>query len=229
MGKTATSAVAAIEYNKKSLMAMKRHDLDEIAHGLSILNAHTLPNKVAVTNAILEEQNGGEIVGELNERQRLFCELYGTHIEFYGNGTQAYIEAYDVSLGKPGAYQMASAAASRLLMDVKVLEYITSIQEQSALNDVAVDKHMAFWITQRAHPQVAMAAIKEYNKLKKRTVDAAAPVALTQNNYNVSIHDERGKALAQKYTDFMLEATTVPITEETMTGLRDARDYMQSK
>jgi hypothetical protein len=36
---------------------------------------------------------------KLNPKQELFCELYATDREFFGNGVQSSIEAYDVSVG----------------------------------------------------------------------------------------------------------------------------------
>lgn len=108
-------------------------------------------------------------VMRLTPRQEKFCQLYASDREFFGNGTQSYIEAYDVNLSRPGAYKSAQAAASRLLSNVIILERIDELMEV-VLNDAHVDKQMGFWITQKASPQASVSAIKEYNQLKGRIV-----------------------------------------------------------
>ena len=201
-------AVKPKEYTQTELSAMTRDALEEIALGLNI-PGHLMKNKTSIEQAILAEQ-GNAPEGQLNAKQLLFCELYATDREFFGNGTQAYIEAYDVNMSRPGAYASAQASASRLLSNVMVLDHITKIMEVSDLNDAAVDKHMAFWIAQKASPMAALAAIKEYNKLRKRTEDAKMPSTLIQNNYSISIHDDRGKEISAKVTDYIMEITKAP-------------------
>jgi len=106
---------------------------------------------------------------KLTPKQEKFCQLYTTDREFFGNGTQSYIEAYDVNMSRPGAYKSAQASASRLLSNVIILERIDELMEIT-LNDAHVDKQMGFWITQKASPQASVSAIKEYNQLKGRIV-----------------------------------------------------------
>lgn len=104
-------------------------------------------------------------------KQELFCQLYATHQEFFGNGVQSYIEAYEPDTTKPNWYKTACSAASRLLSNVKVIERINAILEETGLNDAAVDKQMAFLITQHADFTNKLGAIKEYNKVKGRIID----------------------------------------------------------
>lgn len=108
---------------------------------------------------------------KLNPKQELFCKLYASDREFFGNGTDSYIEAYDIDITKKGAYMAAAASASRLLKNVKVLARIDQLLDNSVLNDQHVDKQLGFWITQKASPQASVAAIREYNKLKSRILD----------------------------------------------------------
>lgn len=107
----------------------------------------------------------------LNPRQELFCELYTSADEFFANGTQSYIEAYDIDLTEKNAYQTAAAAASRLLKNVKVLNHINKLLEFRGLNNGFVDKQLEFLVTQNAELGTKLAAIKEYNKLKERVFD----------------------------------------------------------
>ena len=59
----------------------------------------------------------------LNPKQELFCQLYATEREFFGNGVDSYVEAYDVDLSKKNAYKSAAASASRLLKNVNIIIY----------------------------------------------------------------------------------------------------------
>jgi hypothetical protein len=107
---------------------------------------------------------------KLNPKQLLFCKLYASDIEFFGNGTQSYIHAY-----KPKQvgnwYKTVMSCASALLRNPKVCEEINRLLELDTLNNVSVDKQLAFIITQYSDLQAKMAAIREYNKLKQRIVE----------------------------------------------------------
>ena len=108
-----------------------------------------------------------KIDSELNVHQEKFCKLYVTK-EFFGNGTEAYIEAYGIDLTKKGAYEGARASASRLLTDANILKRINKLLDNEGLNDSYVDKQLLFVITQNADMGSKVQAIKEYNKLKQR-------------------------------------------------------------
>lgn len=105
---------------------------------------------------------------ELNLRQQKFCELFASEREFFGNGTQSYIEAYNIDINKKGAYTGARASASELLTKANILGYINELLESAVLNNEFVDKQIAFLISQNADFSSKMAAIKEYNALKQR-------------------------------------------------------------
>jgi len=107
----------------------------------------------------------------LNQQQELFCQYYSSDREFFGNGTQAYIEAYDVDTSKPNYYKTAAAAASRLLTNVKILNRINELLELRGLNDSFIDKQLEFLVTQNAELSTKLSAIKEYNKLKSRVME----------------------------------------------------------
>lgn len=107
----------------------------------------------------------------LNQKQELFAQLYASDREFFGNGVQAYVEAYNPDTSKPNWYKTCAAAASRLLRNVKVIDRINEILENDGLNDAFVDKQLVFIIKQHADFGSKMAAIREYNKLKSRITD----------------------------------------------------------
>jgi hypothetical protein len=105
---------------------------------------------------------------KLTLKQERFCKLYAKDARFFGNGTQAYIEAYKVDLSMPGAYQVAAQSAAENLKKPYLVDYINSLLDDLGFTDIAVDKQLAFLINQHGNYQAKIAAIKEYNALKKR-------------------------------------------------------------
>lgn len=144
----------------------------------------TRTNKRAVELEVIDDK-------KLNPTQEKFCELYASETEFFGNGTQAYIEAYDVNLSRPGAYAAARSDASRLLTNANILKRLDEILDLT-LNNAHVDKQLALVITQNADFSSKVAAIREYNKLKKR-VDAGFGGSDEKPIINVIIYDAKTK------------------------------------
>lgn len=108
---------------------------------------------------------------KLTPQQELFCQLYAGEREFFGNGVQSYIEAYNVDQSKPNWYKTARACASELLTKPNILERIDEIFEAHGLNDQFVDKQLEKLIVQDADFSAKMKAIQEYNKLKARITE----------------------------------------------------------
>ncbi len=108
---------------------------------------------------------------KLNLNQEAFCQLYASDREFFGNGVQSYIEAYDIDTSKPGAYNGARSSAHKLLTNTDILARINEILEMEGLNDSFVDKQLTFLVTQNADLSTKARAINEYNKLKSRITD----------------------------------------------------------
>lgn len=126
---------------------------------------------------------------KLTPQQEMFCQLYASDREFFGNGVQSYIEAYDVNTSEKGAYNMAKAGASENLTKPYILERINEIFEAHGLNDTFVDKQLEKLIIQDADYNTKMKAIAEYNKLRQRITikqditsdgECVAPVALVE-------------------------------------------------
>jgi len=107
---------------------------------------------------------------KLNEKQEQFCLIYVSK-EFFANGTEAYAESYGIDLSLPGKYNQCSVCASKLLTNANILERINELIDLAGLNDSFVDKQLTFVITQNADMGSKVAAIREYNKLKKRITD----------------------------------------------------------
>jgi hypothetical protein len=108
---------------------------------------------------------------KLNLSQEAFCQLYASDREFFGNGVQSYIEAYNIDTSKPGAYNGARSSAHKLLTNAHILARINEILEMDGLNDAFVDKQLTFLVTQNADLSTKARAINEYNKLKSRITD----------------------------------------------------------
>lgn len=108
---------------------------------------------------------------KLTPQQELFCRLYASDKEFFGNGVKSYIEAYGVNTSKPGWYNVAKSGASENLTKPYILERINEIFEAHGLNDTFVDKQLEKLIVQDADFNAKMKAIQEYNKLRARITE----------------------------------------------------------
>lgn len=105
---------------------------------------------------------------KLNEKQELFCQLYASDEEFFGNWVQTYIEVYKPDQTKKNRYNTACASVSRMLSNVKLCDRINEILEEKWLNDNFVDKQLLFLINQHQDKSTKLWAIKEYNTLRAR-------------------------------------------------------------
>ena len=103
----------------------------------------------------------------LSPKMRLFCELFVSE-DFFGNGVQAYIQAYNPDRDKPNWYNTARSIASENLTKPSILAYITELIDLSGVNDSNIDKQLLIVLQQNADYSSKVAAIREYNKLKKR-------------------------------------------------------------
>ena len=139
---------------------------------------------------------------ELNEKQKLFCELYATNREFFGNGTQAYIEAYDIDLTKKGAYASARVDASKLLTKSNILKQINELLDLGGLNDQRVDKELLFLIEQHSELGTKLGAIKEYNKLKERITDK---LEISKKGFWDEIDEAEEKELKKELNEYKNE------------------------
>ena len=138
---------------------------------------------------------------KLTPKQELFCKLYTTDREMFGNGTQAYIEAYNIDTNKKGSYEVARTGAYRLLSNDTVNTRINDLLESGGLNDEHVDKRLLFWINQGASPQTSLQAVREYNRLKERTKEPTARIDATINILTNPKVAERAKQLDEAVKD----------------------------
>lgn len=107
----------------------------------------------------------------LSAFEEKFCQLFATEREFFCNGVQSYIEAFDL---KPTQYGSAATKACTLLKKVDIQKRIEELVELDALNDATVDKQLAKVIVQDYDLSAKVAGVREYNKLKSRITQKIA-------------------------------------------------------
>ena len=105
---------------------------------------------------------------KLNAEQDMFCRLYASDKEFFGNGVQSYIKAYGLDFKKKSDYNTAKSNAYKLLTNTDILKRIDELYVDGGLNDQFVDKQLLKLINQDADFTNKLGALKEYNRLKKR-------------------------------------------------------------
>lgn len=135
---------------------------------------------------------------KLTPKQEKFCVLYTTKEDFFGNGVQSYIEAYQVNKKRKGAYAAARTNASRLLTNADILRRIDELNEESGLNNAYVDKQLYFLITQHADLGVKLRAVQEYNKLRARYKLALDLNTNKTLNVNITNYQEYQELLKNK-------------------------------
>lgn len=108
---------------------------------------------------------------QLTLQQEMFCRYFTSPSEFYGNGIQSYSLAYNHDISSPRGYAVARSRASSLLSSLNIMTRIDDLLQTTGLNDQNVDKQLLHVIVQNAEYSSKVAAIREYNKLKKRIDD----------------------------------------------------------
>ena len=143
---------------------------------------------------IAEQKPGSETkILTLNIKREKFCQNFCSPGEFFGNGTQSYIDAYGLDITEKGTYGIASSNAYTLLKKSEIVYRIDKLLQHGGLNDSNVDKQLAFLITQKAEMGTSLGAIKEYNKLKGRITDKIKVQADLTLNFHVTDPADRGQ------------------------------------
>jgi hypothetical protein len=106
-----------------------------------------------------------------NLRREKFCQLYASDREFFGNGTQSYIEAYDVDVIKtPKLYFSAGQQAYELLKDHEILNRVNEILQWDD-NNAHMDKQIWFAATQNSDMKAKVSALELHAKLHNRITE----------------------------------------------------------
>ncbi len=104
-----------------------------------------------------------------NPQWEVFCHLYASDRDFFGNGVECYAQAYGIDITEKGAYFSAKQCAYKLLTKVDINERINEILDIT-VSDAVIDKELNWTALQRGDLGAKVAAIKERNKLKGRTI-----------------------------------------------------------
>ena len=96
-----------------------------------------------------------------------FCQLFTCDREFAGNGVQSYIESHDIILTGQRSYNVARNAASRLLTNANINARISFLID-AELNELQLDKQLAFLVAQNSDLKVKLGAIRHADDLKNR-------------------------------------------------------------
>ena len=103
-----------------------------------------------------------------NKREEAFCALFATNEEFFGNGVQSFIRAFNFDMSEQNAYDKAKNRAARLLAKRHILERVNHFLVLLDLNPAHVDKQLAFVLTQNANLAAKMDAVKVSLKMQGR-------------------------------------------------------------
>lgn len=127
-------------------------------------------------------------------RHRRFCELYALDMEYMGNATRAYANAFKIDLTEPEVYKKSYNAcksnANELLTKTYILAYINELLDELVLNDTAVDQQLAYVIHQHSDLKAKISGIKEYNQLRARIKDKLAD---SVDNFAEALHKANTK------------------------------------
>lgn len=123
------------------------------------------PNKRGSRRTSTEKAIAEVISSDLNERHKLFCLLYTTDAQCFGNATRSYIHAYDLRTDKQK--KSARQMGYFLLTNVYIKGYIDNLFKAVFTNKGA-DTALSELINQRKDLNARLGAIREFNKLKNR-------------------------------------------------------------
>nr|AKH47755.1 hypothetical protein ACD_19C00426G0134 [uncultured marine virus] len=107
-----------------------------------------------------------KIIVKLNIKRDLFCKIYATDPDCMGNGTYAYMKAYNSD-----NYLVSKASANKLLQLDEITAKINTYLSDEGFNDGNMDKQLLYVANQHRDLHAKMKGIQEYNKLKKRVTD----------------------------------------------------------
>lgn len=109
-----------------------------------------------------------KITKSLNPNQILFCQLYSFDKECFGNATLSYMRAYNL---KESQRKNARHHGYRLATNEHILDY-RNLLLATRFNNESVDDRHSELMHQNKNLVVAMQAVQEFNKVKKRVEDA---------------------------------------------------------
>lgn len=107
-----------------------------------------------------------------NPKQELFCQKYAEiGGECFWSWVRAYAFAYWLDVvSNSRQYNIAKSWWSENLTKPYIFNRVQELLELGWLTDLVVDAHHAYLIRQNANLRVKISAIKEYNRMRQRTI-----------------------------------------------------------
>jgi len=102
---------------------------------------------------------------ELTIKQELFCKKY---IEYRGNGTKSYCDAFEKDFYDGKEYNLAKTKASELLTNGNIVVRIRELLDETGLNDLFVDNELKHLIWQDDDRGAKAKGIDIYNRIARR-------------------------------------------------------------
>lgn len=130
------------------------------------------PTKKKTVKRIKKEE---VIEKTLTDKQKLFCHLYVTDKWCFGNATQSYIEAYNLT-GK--SVNSARQNGYRLIANDYIRTHLNKLLDE-AFKETYVDRELASVIKQNKDIRSKVAGISEFNKLQNRIKEAPTTGPIT--------------------------------------------------
>jgi hypothetical protein len=126
---------------------------------------------------------------DLTPEQKLFCQIYSSTSEFFGNGTQSYSQAYHIPINSIASQNTCRTGAYRLMQHQPIQKYINELIDLNGLNDATVDKALLSLILQDLDRSAKKGAIEIYKKEKGKLADKII--------HKVELSDEDKKCLKE--------------------------------
>ena len=108
-----------------------------------------------------------EIKKELNDKQKIFCQLYVLSKDHFCNATRSYMAAYEL---KPSQYKSGMAHGTRMVRNGNIRAYIDFLLKEH-FNSTRYDLELTRVAIQNNNLIAKMQAIEHYNKLKGRITE----------------------------------------------------------
>tara|TARA_R110002020_G_scaffold122850_1_gene278757 strand:- start:371 stop:754 length:384 start_codon:yes stop_codon:yes gene_type:complete len=102
---------------------------------------------------------------KLTFKQELFCKKY---IEYRGNGTKSYCDAFDKDYNNPKDNALARNQASELIAKPNIVVRIRELLDETGLNNLFVDNELKHLIWQDDDRNAKAKGIDIYNKIARR-------------------------------------------------------------
>jgi len=124
-------------------------------------------------------------------QEERFCQLYISDSEHFGDGIKSYCKAFNYLITSREQYVYVRDRVRRLLNKKQILTRMDKMMSITGFNDVVADKELLFTLQQKVDFKAKIAAIREYNMLKKRISkdpETATNVQINLINYGDKDH-----------------------------------------